>query len=112
MNQGTIVQVIGPVLDIDFPNGILPSILNAIKVPRINTEGKTEDLIAEVQQHLGEDRVRAVAMDSTEGLTRGLAAFDLGVPISVPVGPNALGRLINVVGNTIDGGAPIQSNFS
>jgi len=112
MNQGTIVQVIGPVLDIDFPNGILPSILNAIKVPRTNTEGVTEDLIAEVQQHLGEDRVRAVAMDSTEGLTRGLAAFDLGKPISVPVGPNALGRLINVVGNTIDGGAPIQSNFS
>jgi F-type H+-transporting ATPase subunit beta len=80
-------------------------------VPRINPEGKTEDLIAEVQQHLGEDRVRAVAMDSTEGLTRGLDAFDTGAPITVPVGPNSLGRLINVVGNTIDGGGPIESKF-
>jgi F-type H+-transporting ATPase subunit beta len=112
MNQGKIVQVIGPVLDIDFPNGKLPSILNAIKVPRTNAEGKTEDLIVEVQQHLGEDRVRAVAMDSTDGLTRGMEAIDLGVPISVPVGPNALGRLINVVGNTIDGGGPIASTMS
>ncbi len=63
MNQGTIAQVIGPVLDIDFPNGKLPSILNAIRIPRTNSEGKEEELIVEVQQHLGEDRVRAVAMD-------------------------------------------------
>src|SRR6187549_2973666 len=98
MNQGTIVQVIGPVLDIDFPNGKLPAILNAIKVPRTNLEGKQEDLIVEVQQHLGEDRVRAVAMDSTDGLTRGLPAYDTGAPISVPVGPSSLGRLINVTG--------------
>ncbi len=112
MNQGKIAQVIGPVLDIDFSNGKLPSILNAIKIPRTNTEGKQEDLIVEVQQHLGEDRVRAVAMDSTDGLVRGMDAFDTGAPISVPVGPNSLGRLINVVGQAIDGGAQIESKFS
>ncbi len=112
MNQGKIAQVIGPVLDIDFSDGKLPSILNAIKIPRTNTEGKHEDLIVEVQQHLGEDRVRAVAMDSTDGLVRGMDAFDTGAPISVPVGPNSLGRLINVVGQAIDGGAQIESKFS
>ncbi|MEP7233892.1 MAG: F0F1 ATP synthase subunit beta [Ignavibacteriota bacterium] len=113
MNQGIIAQIIGPVLDIDFSNGKLPSILNAISIPRTNPDGtKMEDLICEVQQHLGEDRVRAVAMDSTDGLTRGVPAFDTGAPISVPVGPNSLGRLINVIGHTIDGGPQIDSKFS
>jgi len=112
MNQGQIVQVIGPVLDIDFAGGSLPSILNAIRIPRKNVEGKDEDLICEVQQHLGEDRVRAVAMDSTDGLVRGMLAHDVGTPISVPVGPNSLGRLINVTGQTIDGGPQIESKFS
>ncbi|MFI5263616.1 MAG: F0F1 ATP synthase subunit beta, partial [Candidatus Kapaibacterium sp.] len=112
MNQGIIAQIIGPVLDIDFSAGMLPSILNAIRVPRINADGKQEDLICEVQQHLGEDRVRAVAMDSTDGLTRGVPAFDTGAPISVPVGPNSLGRLINVIGQTIDGGPQIESIYS
>ncbi len=112
MNQGQIVQIIGPVLDIDFAGGSLPSILNAIRIPRKNSEGKDEDLICEVQQHLGEDRVRAVAMDSTEGLVRGMLAHDVGTPISVPVGPTSLGRLINVTGQTIDGGPQIESKFS
>ncbi len=113
MNQGIIAQIIGPVLDIDFSNGKLPAILNAISIPRTNPDGtKMEDLICEVQQHLGEDRVRAVAMDSTDGLTRGVPAFDTGAPISVPVGPNSLGRLINVIGHTIDGGPQIDSKFS
>src|SRR5947208_4094542 len=112
MNQGIIAQIIGPVLDIDFPAGTLPSILNAIKVPRTLPDGKSDELICEVQQHLGEDRVRAVAMDSTDGLTRGVPAFDTGAPISVPVGPNSLGRLINVIGQTIDGGPQIDSKFS
>ena len=112
MNQGIIAQIIGPVLDIDFSSGKLPSILNAIRVPRINPDGVQEDLICEVQQHLGEDRVRAVAMDSTDGLTRGVPAYDTGAPISVPVGPNSLGRLINVTGQTIDGGAQIESKYS
>ena len=112
MNQGIIAQIIGPVLDIDFSDGKLPSILNAVRVPRINADGKQEDLICEVQQHLGEDRVRAVAMDSTDGLTRGVPAYDTGAPISVPVGPNSLGRLINVTGQTIDGGPQIVSKYS
>lgn len=111
-NQGVIAQIIGPVLDIDFPAGKLPSILNAIRVPRTTADGKQEDLIVEVQQHLGEDRVRTVAMDSTDGLTRGLPAYDTGAPISVPVGPNSLGRLINVTGDPIDGKGPINSKFS
>ena len=112
MNQGIIAQIIGPVLDIDFSDGKLPAILNAVRVPRINADGKQEDLICEVQQHLGEDRVRAVAMDSTDGLTRGVPAYDTGAPISVPVGPNSLGRLINVTGQTIDGGPQIESKYS
>ena len=103
------MQVIGPVLDVDFEGGNLPSILNAIRVPRTNAEGVADELICEVQQHLGQNRVRAVAMDSTDGLVRGMDAFDLGMPITVPVGPNSLGRLINVIGKTIDGGAQIES---
>ena len=111
MNQGEIVQVIGPVVDVDFSGGGLPSILNALRIPRKSVDGVDEDLICEVQQHLGESRVRAVAMDTTDGLVRGMQAFDMGSPITVPVGPNSLGRLINVVGKTIDGGEQIKSDF-
>lgn len=112
MNEGSIVQVIGPVIDIDFPNGKLPAILNAVKIPRTNIEGQNEELIVEVQQQLGENRVRTVAMDSTDGLTRGMKAVDTGAPITIKVGPNALGRLINVVGETIDGLGEINSSKS
>lgn len=108
--KGKIIQIIGPVVDIEFEGGQLPMIYNAIKIPRTSVEGIQEDLIVEVQQHLGEDRVRAVAMDSTDGLVRGMEAFDTGKPISVPVGPNTLGRLINVVGNPIDGLGEIKSD--
>lgn len=108
--KGKIIQIIGPVVDIEFEGGQLPMIYNAIKIPRTSVEGTQEELIVEVQQHLGEDRVRAVAMDSTDGLVRGMEAFDTGKPISVPVGPNTLGRLINVVGNPIDGLGEIKSD--
>jgi F-type H+-transporting ATPase subunit beta len=108
-NKGKIIQIIGPVIDIEFEEGQLPKIYNAVRIPRVSTEGVQEDLIVEVQQHLGEDRVRAVAMDSTDGLTRGLDAFDTGEPIMVPVGPTTLGRLINVVGKGIDGLGEIKS---
>ncbi len=101
--KGFIKQVIGPVIDIEFEDGHLPKILNAIRIPRVTAEGKEENLIAEVQQHLGEDMVRAVAMDSTDGLVRGMDAFDMFEPISMPVGPETLGRLLNVVGQGIDG---------
>ncbi len=103
MNEGIIVQVIGPVVDIDFSGGKLPSILNAVRIPRKTVEGVEDDLIVEVQQHLGEDRVRTVAMDSTDGLVRGMKAFDTGDCIKVPVGPQVLGRLLNVIGKPIDG---------
>ena len=107
--KGKIIQVIGPVVDIEFEEGYLPEILSAIKIPRTTTEGVEDELICEVQQHLGEDRVRAVAMDTTDGLVRGMDAFDLGEPISIPVGPNTLGRLINVVGKGIDGLGEIKT---
>jgi F-type H+-transporting ATPase subunit beta len=101
--EGRLVQVIGPVVDIDFEDGYLPNIYNAIHIPRKSVEGKDENLVVEVQQHLGENRVRAVAMDTTDGLVRGMKAIDTGHPILVPVGPETLGRLINVIGEGIDG---------
>jgi F-type H+-transporting ATPase subunit beta len=111
MNEGKIVQVIGPVVDIDFSGAKLPSILGAIRIPRTNIEGVQEDLICEVQQHLGEERVRTVAMDSTDGLVRGMVAQDLESPIRVPVGPATLGRLINVTGQTIDSLPPLDGQM-
>jgi F-type H+-transporting ATPase subunit beta len=109
--NGKIIQVIGPVVDIEFEEGHLPDIYNAIRIPRVTTEGVQNELIAEVQQHLGEDRVRAVAMDSTDGLVRGMDAFDTMEPISIPVGPETLGRLINVTGNPIDGLGEIKTKI-
>ncbi|MEP0823367.1 MAG: F0F1 ATP synthase subunit beta [Ignavibacterium sp.] len=108
MNEGKVVQVIGPVVDVDFSGGKLPAILNAVKIPRKNVEGVEEELICEVQQQLGEDRVRTVAMDSTDGLVRGMKAYDTGEPIAVPVGPKVLGRLLNVTGNPIDALGPVE----
>ncbi|HYF03884.1 MAG TPA: F0F1 ATP synthase subunit beta [Patescibacteria group bacterium] len=110
MNEGHIVQVIGPVVDIEFPGGHLPKILNALRIPRKNIEtGQEEVLICEVQQHLGEDRVRSIAMEATDGLVRGMKVHDTGDPIMVPVGPEVLGRLINVTGEAIDQKEPIRS---
>jgi len=111
MNEGRVVQIIGPVVDIEFPSGKLPEILNAVRIPRRNIEGIEEDLIVEVQQQLGEDRVRTVAMDSTDGLVRGAKAYDMGGPITVPVGPEVLGRMMNVLGQPIDGLAPIEAKM-
>jgi F-type H+-transporting ATPase subunit beta len=110
--KGKIVQIIGPVVDIEFEGGNLPKIYNSVRIPRTTFEGKQEDLILEVQQHLGEDRIRSVAMDSTDGLVRGMDAFDTGKPISVPVGPETLGRLINVTGKPIDGLGEIKTDKS
>jgi F-type H+/Na+-transporting ATPase subunit beta len=106
MNEGKIVQIIGPVVDIDFSGGALPAILNAVNIPRPDTK---ENLVVEVQQHLGDNLVRTVAMDSTDGLQRGMQAVDTGGPITVPVGPEVLGRLINVIGEGIDGLGPIKT---
>jgi len=109
MAEGKIVQVIGPVIDIDFSDGALPQILNAVIIPRTNIEGVQEDLVVEVQLHLGENRVRTVAMDSTDGLVRGMKAVDTGEPIKVPVGPKVLGRLINIIGKPIDALGPVEA---
>ena len=100
---GRIVQIIGPVLDIEFEGGHLPAIYNAVRVRVPAADGKGEvDIIAEVEQHLGEGRVRTVAMKPTDGLQRGMAALDLGEPITVPVGPATLGRVLNVLGEPVD----------
>ncbi|MFA4923676.1 MAG: F0F1 ATP synthase subunit beta [Ignavibacteriaceae bacterium] len=107
--KGKIIQVIGPVVDIHFENNHLPKILNAVIIPRTNTDGVAEELVVEVQQHLGEDRVRTIAMDTTDGLVRGMEAFDTLEPITVPVGPATLGRLINVIGKGIDGLGEIKA---
>ncbi len=107
-NQGTIVQVIGPVIDADFSNAEkLPEIYNALEV-NFDVNGENTRLILEVQQHLGDGWVRAVAMSSTEGLKRGLAISDTGAPISVPVGEGVLGRIFNVTGDAVDERGPVN----
>ena len=101
MNAGTIKEIIGVVVDVDFTGQKLPAIYNALEVQdRREDEGR---LVLEVQQHLGENMVRCVAMDSTDGLVRGTSVADTGAPITIPVGENALGRLMNVIGEPIDG---------
>src|SRR5262245_29514881 len=98
---GRVVQVIGPVVDIEFEGGQLPAIYNAVRVT--GQAGQDQiDIIVEVEQHLGENRVRAVAMKPTDGLQRGMSAEDLGDPISMPVGAATLGRVLNVLGEPVD----------
>src|SRR3990170_5659453 len=100
---GKIVQIIGPVIDVEFEAGHLPEIYNALRVVSDGTSGAAAiNVIAEVEQHLGENRVRAVAMKPTDGMQRGMKAIDLGEPISVPVGPETLGRVLNVLGEPVD----------
>ena len=106
MNTGKVLQVMGPVVDVEFAPEELPEIYNAIKieVPELNIH-----LTMEAMQHLGNDTVRCVAMSSTDGLQRGMAAVDTGAPITVPVGPETLGRMFNVLGEPIDDGAPVTA---
>ena len=103
--QGKISQIMGAVVDVEFSEGKLPEIMNALEIERQNDD----NLILEVAQHLGESTVRTVAMDSTDGLVRGHAVSDLGKPISVPVGEKVLGRLFDVIGNTIDGKGELKN---
>ena len=102
--RGRIVQVMGPVVDVEFPPDRLPEIYNGLEIPRDG--GK---LVVEVQNHLGNDWVRTVAMDSTDGLRRGMEAIDTGAPITMPVGPNTLGRIFNVLGEPIDHLGPVEA---
>jgi len=108
MATGKVIQITGPVIDVEFPPGQLPAIYHALEIQRpTSTAGLDDALIVEVQQHLGNNWVRAVAMSSTDGLARGLDAVDTGAPISVPVGAVTLGRVFDVLGKPIDGKGPI-----
>ncbi len=109
MNIGTVVQVIGPVVDVAFEEGKLPNIMNAIAITNAAINDDEDNLIVEVAQHLGDNIVRCIAMDITDGMVRGMKAKDLGKPISVPVGKACLGRIMNVVGRPVDGLGPIDA---
>ena len=99
---GKVVQVIGPVVDIEFEGGHLPEIYNAVRIKSAGKGGQAIDVIVEVEQHLGENRVRTVAMKPTDGMQRGMKALDTDAPITVPVGPATLGRVLNVLGEPVD----------
>jgi F-type H+/Na+-transporting ATPase subunit beta len=108
-NIGRVVQVIGPVLDVEFDAESLPELYNALELTVRDDEGEHK-VVAEVQQHIGRNQARAVAMSSTDSVTRGMEVTDTGAPISVPVGAPALGRILNVLGEPVDNGAPIPPN--
>ena len=107
MATGRVVQILGGVVDVEFPPLQLPNIYEAIEVPR----GEQRSLILEVQQHMGENIVRCVAMDTTDGLQRGVPALGTGAPIMIPVGPETLGRVFNVLGQPIDGKGSVESKL-
>ena len=103
--KGTVIQIMGPVLDIRFTDTTLPELLNAIEIP--NGEST---IVAEVAQHIGDNVVRCIAMSSTDGLQRGVEAVDTGAPISVPVGDACLGRVFNLLGQPIDNGEAVSGD--
>jgi F-type H+/Na+-transporting ATPase subunit beta len=110
--KGRISQVIGAVVDVEF-EGYLPAIMNALETTNTDQRtGKEFRLVLEVAQHLGENTVRTIAMDTTEGLVRGQPVRDTGDAITVPVGPGTLGRIMNVIGEPIDEAGPIVSEFT
>src|SRR5919107_5847616 len=107
---GKVVQIIGPVLDVEFDAGHLPPIYTALRVVSTGFDVPDPiDIICEVEQHLGEGRVRTVAMKPTEGVVRGMQAIDTGGPITVPVGETTLGRILNVIGEPVDNLGPVPS---
>jgi F-type H+-transporting ATPase subunit beta len=108
MREGKILQVIGPVLDVEFEPGELPEIYNALRITNPSISDKEGNLVVEVAQHVGENTVRCIAMDSTDGLVRGMKAVDTGQPITMPVGREVLGRVLNVIGEPVDGGPPLK----
>src|SRR5258706_11540588 len=109
---GKVVQVSGPGVDCEFPEGQIPLVYTAI---RVTSQGFTVptpiDIICEVQQHIGEGRVRTIALQPTEGLVRGMQAISLGHPVMVPVGPETLGRVLNVIGQPVDQMGPVNAKF-
>ncbi|MBW2039464.1 MAG: F0F1 ATP synthase subunit beta [Deltaproteobacteria bacterium] len=112
MKEGKIVQVIGPVIDIEFEEGDLPTIYNAVKVTNPRISDKEWNLVVEVAQHIGENTVRCIAMDTTDGLIRGMKAIDTGTPIAMPVGREVLGRILNVIGEPVDEGGAVTTEKS
>ena len=109
---GKVIQVIGPVVDVEFEAGNLPNIMNAMYVSNPGISDEKDNLVVEVAQHLGNNACRCIAMDQTDGLVRGMEVRDSGEPISIPVGAPALGRIMNVVGRPVDGLGPITSDKS
>ncbi|MDQ3083149.1 MAG: F0F1 ATP synthase subunit beta, partial [Gemmatimonadota bacterium] len=109
-NIGKVVQVIGPVLDVEFESENLPELYNALRITATSDAGGEIDVTSEVQQHIGRNQVRAVAMSATDGVVRGMEVVDTGSPITVPVGEAALGRILNVLGNPVDDGDPIPAD--
>lgn len=109
MNEGKIIQVIGPVVDVEFPEGELPEILTALFITNPAINDTEDNLVIEVAQHLGDNVVRCIAMDITDGLVRGLAVKNSGKPIQMPVGDPVLGRILNVVGRPVDGLGPVNA---
>ena len=107
-NTGKITQVIGAVVDVEFPDGQLPEILTALEIKNPNNKD-APDLVCEVAQHLGDNVVRTIAMDATEGLVRGMEVVDTGKPIMVPVGKPSVGRILNVIGRPVDGLGPVEA---
>src|SRR5262245_21737311 len=110
MIEGKVIQVAGPAVDVEFPEGQIPVIRSAV---RITSKGfdvpEPIDIICEVAQHIGESRVRTIALQPTEGLVRGMPATDLGEPVSVPVGKQTLGRVLNVIGQPVDKMGPVET---
>jgi F-type H+-transporting ATPase subunit beta len=107
MNIGRVARVIGPVVDVEFEEGKLPAIKNALWITNPAIDDIEDNLVVEVAQHLGNNMVRTIAMDTTDGLVRGMPVKDTGNPIMVPVGHEALGRVLNVVGRPVDGMGPV-----
>ena len=114
MSLGIVKEVIGVVVDIEFPPGQLPEIYNALTIKSADQDteearSKNLNITLEVMQHLGNDTVRAVALSATDGLQRGIKAIDTGAPVTIKVGEKTLGRMFNVIGEPIDGGAPVDT---
>jgi F-type H+/Na+-transporting ATPase subunit beta len=108
--EGRVVQIAGPTIEIEFPEGHIPKIFNAIRVTSEGYDVPTKiDITAEVAQHIGEGRVRTIAMEPTDGLVRGMKAYDLGQPITIPVGKQTLGRVLNVLGKPVDNMGPVNT---
>ena len=109
-NFGQVIQVLGPVVDVEFSSDELPPINSALRLSNQLINDQEWNLVIEVAQQVGSKRVRCIAMDTTDGIQRGEKVLDTGKPISIPVGKSALGRMMNVVGESIDGGGPIESD--